>query len=289
MAIGKTSGFRNTSTLWRVYLPVDIDRSLYIKSCYNTSTVSLINDNSEIYSGVPVGKTCIQYIEFPEDSDQLGSHVMCITEPRSNKPFVIEVFNSSDEYDFVEENQHFIQQKTSSGSANISVDGLNGLVSISSNSNVSDSGVTVSSHSESGDSSISLESDIVSVKSSTEFSVESENKISLKVSDNQEDELFGEISYELGSGLTYVDEFDNSITIDDNGLKAISKKIMLGEGSEPILLGQKTVDLVGDLITEIASSMVITSTGNQPLINSQKILAFKSKLDELKSNLSFTD
>jgi hypothetical protein len=62
----------------------------------------------------------------------------------------------------------------------------------------------------------------------------------------------------------------------------------VGEATEPITLADSLANLLSDLIDEIASSTTSTMLGAQPLLNAVQILAFKNRLDEIKSKTSKT-
>lgn len=63
--------------------------------------------------------------------------------------------------------------------------------------------------------------------------------------------------------------------------------IVHNNGEEPILRGQKTVDLLETLIDLLFQARVATSIGLQPLTNFVEINELKTRLNELKSEKSF--
>lgn len=60
----------------------------------------------------------------------------------------------------------------------------------------------------------------------------------------------------------------------------------VGEATEPLTLADSLIALMSDLIDEIGASTTSTMLGAQPLINAPQILAFKNRLDEVKSKVS---
>ena len=68
-----------------ITIPYDVDRDLYIKTCYRKERVAIqLDDGGGIIRNCYVGKTAMQNIEFPENFDKLGSGVFFIV-PKFNK------------------------------------------------------------------------------------------------------------------------------------------------------------------------------------------------------------
>lgn len=77
---------------------------------------------------------------------------------------------------------------------------------------------------------------------------------------------------------------NGNVVLENDGETLIkSNKIQLNESDEPILLGTKTVQLISDILDQLAQE----SAGPYPLIGSATYTEFKNRLDELKSILSF--
>jgi len=123
--IGKTGMYqwRDSVSLWNIYLPVDIDRDKYIRDCYLSGTVTLINVEGEIVNKVKVGRLTIQCIDFPDNTDSLGSEVICLTAPYSGQLYVSDVFGTSKQYDYQSENQYRFYKKEGRGVAGLVIDG----------------------------------------------------------------------------------------------------------------------------------------------------------------------
>jgi hypothetical protein len=68
-----------------------------------------------------------------------------------------------------------------------------------------------------------------------------------------------------------------------------SPKIKHNDADEPMLRGQKVVDLLDELITLLFNARTATSIGLQPLNNFVQINELKTKLEELKSVKSFLE
>src|SRR5688572_11563891 len=96
---------RASISVWRVYLPSDVDREMYIKTCYLTGTITLINEYSEIKHRVRIGRLNLQLVALPTDLKSFGSEVICVTQPNSQKIYVIDVLASAGEFYDQQENQ----------------------------------------------------------------------------------------------------------------------------------------------------------------------------------------
>lgn len=133
-SIGKTgiNQDRDPISIWRVCVPFDIDREVYVKNCFLTGTVCLRNENAEIVPDVKIGKMALQLIDFPEDNVTDGSEVACITAPYSGRLYVTEVYYTSLQYGPQKENQYRFFKTNGSSSATVFIDG-NGRVLITVN------------------------------------------------------------------------------------------------------------------------------------------------------------
>lgn len=72
------------------------------------------------------------------------------------------------------------------------------------------------------------------------------------------------------------------VQIKSPNVKLISEEIQLNEKGEPILLGQKTVQFLSDLLDQLGQE----SAGPYPLLGNSLYIQMKDKLEELKSKLS---
>lgn len=132
---------RDPISIWRVYLPTDVDRDVYIRTCYATGRVTLINENGEVKHKVKVGKMAIQLLDFPPDIESFGSEVVCVTMPYSGDIYVVDVYSSSSEMNDQEENQYRLF-KVGKGFAEVRIDG-DGRILLSVESE-DEAGVTIS-------------------------------------------------------------------------------------------------------------------------------------------------
>ena len=117
-----------------IYIPPNVKRADFIKTCTNTSTVSVITEQGTVYNRVPIDKITINYIEWPTSIRTLGSPVVFINIPYHDKPVIISIYNALDEYSSLEEGQFNLEKITSGGHVKITGKGETGELFISVNS-----------------------------------------------------------------------------------------------------------------------------------------------------------
>lgn len=161
--IGKVgiNQYRDSISVWRVIIPLDIDRSEYIKTCYLTGMIQLSNSNGEQVRA-KVGKLALQLINFPLDSNTFGSEVVCLTAPYSGYLYVSDVYTVSNEFYDQKENQYRFIKSTDDGFAEVRIDG-EGRILLTVDSELSDSGevkINVTNKDRSGKLTINVNGDV---------------------------------------------------------------------------------------------------------------------------------
>ena len=87
--------------------------------------------------------------------------------------------------------------------------------------------------------------------------------------------------------LNYKDEKENEINIVDEEINIKSKNIKHNEGEYSMVLGEKLIDVLKDLIGAITAITVTTPVGPSGTpINSAQFTSIKSDLDKIKSKIS---
>lgn len=313
-SIGKQGvfGFRQPISVWRVFIPTDEDRDVYVANCIRTSTVSLINDNNEFIHKVPIGKLAIQHLVFPQDQNSLGSPVVCGNVAYHNQLIVLDVLNFDDDYEDVDENEASVIRRTNDSVSEVRVQGNGGKIYLNVDSDLENGGelyINVTNSSESAKLNVTVNGDIkvdntgnTIVNSSGSITAKvfegnedlrsttvliNQDQLSVEFNDgNEEEPLVTNLKYEPTVGLSYLDEFENQILINENEININGKNaVKLGQGTEPIVLGDALAQLLKDILNEISISQ--TSAG--PLLNAAKIAAFVSQVDNILSQYSTTD
>lgn len=262
--IGKVgmNQFRDSFSLWRIYLPTDVDRDKYVKTCYMTGTVSLVNENSEFKHSVKIGRLSLQVITFPADTKSFGSEVICASMPYSGRLYVVDVFSSSSEIYDQEENQYRFF-KVGKGYAEARIDGSGKILLTVDSDDAAEVEISVTNKDRSGSLKVNVNGEIMVINDG-KTTVQSSQEINLEQYDAEADER-------------------TVVNIIKDQVKVISKKILLNDGEEPILLGNKTVDL----LTKLLDFLGAESAGPYPLLGNVNYTNLKSDLEALKSELSF--
>lgn len=287
-SIGKRSnGRRQAISTWNVFIPPDINRRDYILNCFRTSSVSLTNDNAEVVHRVPVGKLAIQMINFPEDYNELGSMVICGYLNYKDTIVVLDILDV-DGYSGNEEHQLKITKNTDDGSAEVFLDGENGIAALNSHSRKGKAITSISA----SDKNKTAE---VNIRSNGTVNINSNKGINLKDNTGFDVEIFDGVADQDKTNLKAdrknidlsVTDGEKTTTIHADKEKidlVANDKVNLGSGEEPIVLGNTLAKLLKELIQEVA----ISQTNAGPLLNSAKIAAYIQKVDTILSKYGFT-
>lgn len=255
--------YRDSVSTWRIYLPIDVDREKYVRTCFLTGTVSLVNENSEFKHRVKIGRLALQLIDFPKDEKHYGSEVICLTIPYSGELRVVDVFTSSSEFNDQEENQYRLYKNNGAGGyAEMRIDGDGKILLTVDGEDVTEVCVSVTNKDRSGSLKVNVNGEIMIINDGTTL-VQSSKDVTIEQFDGSGDKT--------------------SINIIKDQVKITSKKIILNDSDEPILLGNKTTDLIGNILDILGSE----SAGPYPLLHNSKYIELKEKLNSLKSTISF--
>lgn len=253
---------RDSISEWKICIPSDIDRAVYIKNCFLTGTVSIANDNGETVHDVKIGKLALQLVDFPDDVEKFGSDVVCVKAPYSSRLYVMDVFYTAKQYLHQDEDQYRFVKKNGIGTAGVLVDGRGNIImSVSGEEGNGHITINVTNKERRGKLSINVNGD---------FLVENDGNTVVKSSTSFRAE------FNDGTDQSFIE-------VTKEGIKLNSNKILLNDSTEPVLLGNKTVDL----ITMILDQLAIESAGPYPLLGNVKYREFKANLEALKSTITF--
>lgn len=293
-----------------IFVPGDIDRDTFIFNCFKNQTISYITENSERIDNVKVSNTIFKDLTFPKSSKELGSMVFWVNIPKFNLPIVVAVLGKNDEVINLYENQFELSKKTKNGSVSIKGDAKKGELFINIDSLNQNGGVfkiNINNAKKNGKLQLIVDGE-TSFDTGTNTFISTGEMFNLKIiNPNQDNVNFTEIQYRRKTGFNYKDEFGNIIEINKEGInfsdinsnsiitnkdfiKILGKKtVKLGEGKEPILLGNKTSDLFNAFIDEVSKIQTTTIFGPMPILNVSQILALKEKVKLITSQYSSTD
>lgn len=257
---------RDSISIWNVYMPLDVEREDYIKTCFLTGTVTVINENGESNHKVKIGRLNLQLVNFPKDINSLGSQVICVSAPYSGKLYVIDVYTNSSEFYDQEEDQYRLVKSSDTGIAELRIDG-EGKILLSVDSENSDSGevtISITNKDRNGKLNINING---------ELNIINDGKVFLQTTKEIEIEHKGEDTI-------------TSINIQKQLVKVSTDKLVINSDSEPMLLGQKTIDTI---LSPLLDQLQKESAGPYPLLGASIYGQIKSKIDEIKSKKSFLD
>lgn len=247
-----------------VAVPKNTDKEKYIKDCYRRNVVTIYGGQfNPIFYDVSVSVEAIQQIKFPTKKGAYGSPVLWLNIPKYNKPVIIAVFKSDDDFYALEpeswrvtrtQGENFVDAtfKTSDGSMNFNIQTAKGVkgkynIRVSNGDDTCEYNLYVKG--------------IIKLQASKEVQIISDEVFDVSIIDDNGDKK-GHIRYEKGKGLTYEDEFKNSILAKDGKVEIITKNkskitqeenkttvlcdeinlIKDGAQKEPAVLGNKNVD-----------------------------------------------
>lgn len=271
-----------------VVVPSEVDRVQYINDCYRTNTLTINGGKGYGYfSGVHADINVMQNIHFPTDEENRGTPVIWVKDAISQLPVIVGVLRKQNEYYSLNENQWRLKRGTETRNVEIFVDGTTAGLDITVLGDKDEpANIDIKLTSENKDSVLNVVSDNeINITGEKAVNVTTNQKATLRVTEKGEDKM--SLSYELGIGLKYKDEFENEITAKDGQVDIISKKINHNSGKEPMVLGNTLAKLLDDMLKAIQSITVITPSGGSSVpVNIGDFAAIQSKLDTIKSKIS---
>lgn len=261
-----------------VIIPSDVERDKYIRTCYQTLTVSIFSEHNGVSNRVPVDSFSINFIAFPSSPNEFGTAVMFTVDPVLKRPMVVGIYNQPGqvgelhEHQFKFKRQHGNKFVELAGSASENYMGL---------SVKTDKGgeayVKVASDDDTGQ--ITLEvSGNINLTASNKTTIRQFDQIAIVTSDEDNEERFAKMEQTTSQHLFQDDEH-----------KINTKKLQINDGDEPFVLGKKLKSFFDDLIEELANSTVTTALGQMPLLNKVQIMNFKNRTDALLSSIASLD
>lgn len=290
-------GIRNLATgigsagVGFVVVPEGVDRKQYIKDCYRTNTLTINGGTGYGYfSGVHADMNVMQCIKFPTDEINRGTPVVWVKDAISQLPVIVAVLRRQDEYYALDENQYKLKRGTESTNVEVFVDGETADLNISVLGDKDEPAeINLKLTSENADSVLNVNCDNeINVTGNNSINVVSNQKLSAKVTEKGEEKM--SLTYELGKGLEYKDEFNNEIVAKKNEVDIVSKKINHNKGKEPMVLGNTLADILDEMLKAIQALTVVSPVGaTSTPVNVAQFIAIQAKLSTIKSQISNLD
>lgn len=271
-----------------VVVPSEVDRVQYINDCYRTNTLTINGGKGYGYfSGVHADINVMQNIHFPTDEENRGTPVVWVKDAISQLPVIVGVLRKQNEYYSLNENQWRLKRGTETRNVEIFVDGTTAGLDITVLGDKDEpANIDIKLTSENKDSVLNVVSDNeINITGEKAVNVTTNQKATLRVTEKGEDKM--SLSYELGIGLKYKDEFENEITAKDGQVDIISKKINHNSGKEPMVLGDTLATLLDEMLKAIQAITVISPVGQTSVpVNISDFAAIQAKLNTIKSKIS---
>lgn len=271
-----------------VVVPSEVDRVQYINDCYRTNTLTINGGKGYGYfSGVHADINVMQCIKFPTDEENRGTSVVWVKDAVSQLPVIVAALRRQGEYYSLDENQYRLKRGTETRNVEIFVDGTTAGLDITVLGDKDEpANIDIKLSSENADSVLNVSCDNeINIIGNKSVNVVTNQKATLKVKEKGEEKM--SLSYELGKGLNYKDEFENEVVAKDGEVDIISKKINHNSGKEPMVLGNTLADLLDEMLKAIQAITVISPVGaTSTPVNAASFAAIQKKLDAIKSKIS---
>lgn len=271
-----------------VVVPSEVDRVQYINDCYRTNTLTINGGKGYGYfSGVHADINVMQNIKFPTDEENRGTPVVWVKDAVSQLPVIVAVLRKQGDYYSLDENQYRLKRGTETRNVEIFVDGNTAGLDITILGDKEEpANIDIKLSSENADSVLNVSCDNeINIIGNKSVNVVTNQKATLKVKEKGEEKM--SLSYELGVGLNYKDEFENEVVAKDGEVDIISKKINHNSGKEPMVLGNTLAKLLDDMLKAIQAITVISPVGVTSVpVNIADFAVIQAQLDTIKSKIS---
>lgn len=218
------------SFMANIKLPTDIDRNKFISYCYNTGTAFVQGVDNQFESNVSVSRDLINRLSFPNESYELGSSVLCITDKVYGTSKIVAVFQDIESTQEVyEENQWRIFKQSGESFVDIDAKANTGEINFIAHSggydNVS-SNFRFLNTQNLAKLNVEVQGDL-NIEVDNEFNLFTQRGFSIKIEDTDiNEDMISHIGYKPGEGFNYLDEFENEIKTSEEG---VDIKIKNGE------------------------------------------------------------
>ena len=266
-------GFNYPAGIGYIALPVDIDRSEYVKICLMTSTVSIRTEDGGFINRVPIGQLALNLIEFPEKPEQLGSPVVYVNEPIKNQLMIVDVYSQGESVQDLVEGQFKFKKRFGSSYVEISGSAKSKYIGITVNSE-SKGEFYVNVMNKNRDAKMRLEvsgdCDVVAYKN-TNITSYGKNTLSSK-SDKD-------------------DNKSSTFTQSSDETEFVTDKFKINKGDQAMVKGDKLKDLLSSFFDDLSSAQIVTPQGNGNFLPDfvTKIQSYKTRLEQILSEKSFLE
>lgn len=271
--VQRKRGFeRNYCGISRVIIPPKLDRAIYIKHCYQTTSLSIIaRENMDVVHDVDIDPSLLQTINFPDNEDLLGSSVVWVNIPIFNRPIIVAVLNNKGEMSQLEEGEFNFLREGEDGTVLIQGLARGAQINISATSPSGTGGamrINVGNSNGTGTLEVTVSGELL-INSITSKQIATES---------HEFEVNSGEDGELSTFIKITDsEIESRVKEGTSGHKFTEAEYEVGDASESAVLANALKTFMDSLIDVIASQTTVTSLGPQPLVNAAGISAMKAQ------------
>jgi hypothetical protein len=263
-----------------VFIPNDItNRDQFVSNCFNTATISIITADAQRFDKVEVNRSIFAELDFPETTKDVGSMIFYVKNQKHNQPVVVAVLNRKGEVLGFQKGQFLIKKNSETGSVSILGDSNKGNLFLNVESDEGGN-IIINAKNKNKNNKVKLNIDGDIDILSTNCNQQVLQQFSLKIKDSLKSDKETILKYIRETGFSYKDEFDNEITITEDGLKYKNNK---GEfecdkdGKFSFKNDQYSLtELITTLIQKLEAVKVSTSIGLQPFVNLADFTALRT-------------
>lgn len=233
-------GRRYNSGFAYIYLPTDVDREKYIQNCFRTKTVTIIDENGQVQNRIPIDKEKLNYINFPDSLNELGSPILWQNIKPYNSIVITNVFEFGDEFKFQDEQELILNREKGENVAEISLNGGEGrgVFSFFGSDRGGELEISVKNQEKTGKLKVEVFGDYENYVDGN-INTELTNQIKFRIFDPEVDDKETTFKYKKGEGFSYVDEFENEWTVNKDYFRWKHNKGKTIELNDKISLGSK--------------------------------------------------
>lgn len=217
-----------------VVLPSDITRERYVDFCFRTHSVSVMSEHGEFMKSCPVAynfcgtnEGFFYSLEIPKEPNQLGSRVLILYLEEQDMGIVIGCLPDGKNVPLDEEFQMKFMRRTEGNNFMFRGSGLRGVIDLiaQGDDGAGNRGqINLKAFNTDGTGQIEFATDFMVLKAKKSIKVTSNKILELFLKNKVEQDEFSKITWELGVGFTFEDEFENKITVNETGLKFVGKE-----------------------------------------------------------------
>lgn len=270
VGLGRSQDYRDSGGIAYICLPSDIDRASYIKDCYLNNWVSIHIEGESIINRVSISPDILNFIEFPARLGELGTPLIWILDQIKKQIIICGRVTNYDKVGHLEEDTFSFIRNYNDSFVEIRGNPAKNYLSLLLLGNGKDVAINIKAKnsSDSGKCIINIESDLeINIKSGHIINIESQ-EINSTTSDDD--------------GVSRILQNSQGVVLQGN-------KVKVGSGDQAAMLGNIWTEFMEDFIDELAAITISSPQGQMPILNKDKVLKLKDRLQDIISEILFIE